>query len=174
MGNENPADVFTKHLAGADHVEHLLRLFGCEYRGGRAESAPQLRQTAGTRAEESLLTTLPGHRVLHDGRWWAATEGEYGLVPEAKPCPVNFLPHEMGAEMDELFPRAIACEAEEESEEDDDDLERFGIELGMNGSGTNKDLLHSDVNGRVKKSTKILMSPIGFVPTARLLRVHKT
>ena len=71
LGTENPADVFTKHLPGAGHVEHLLRLFGCEYRDGRAAAAPLLRQAPGTRAEEALLNTssineTPGRGTL---RW---------------------------------------------------------------------------------------------------------
>ena len=172
LGTENPADVFTKHLTSAGHVEHLMRLFGCEYRGGRAESAPQLRHTAGTRAEESLLTADPSSRVLHDGRWWNAVESEYGLVPEAKPCPVNTLPHETGDQLEDLFPRAIACAAEEESEEECDELERYGIDMGMTGSGTEKDLLrreNSDTDS-VKKSKAVSISPIGIVPTARMLR----
>lgn len=42
-GEENPADLFTKHLPSKDKVHQLVRLFGCEYRDGRAESAPLLR-----------------------------------------------------------------------------------------------------------------------------------
>ena len=43
-GTENPADLFTKHLTSAPVVEQLLRVFGCEYRDGRPEGAPQLRK----------------------------------------------------------------------------------------------------------------------------------
>ena len=42
-GEENPADLFTKHLPSRDKVHQLVRLFGCEYRSGRAASAPLLR-----------------------------------------------------------------------------------------------------------------------------------
>ncbi len=40
----NPADLLTKHSLTRDKLDYLVRLFGCEYIGGRAESAPQLRQ----------------------------------------------------------------------------------------------------------------------------------
>ena len=43
-GEENPADLFTKHLPSRDKVHSLVRLFGCEYRDGRAASAPLLRK----------------------------------------------------------------------------------------------------------------------------------
>ena len=43
-GDVNPADLFTKHLSSSDRVKMLVSLFGCEYRSGRATSAPLLRQ----------------------------------------------------------------------------------------------------------------------------------
>ncbi len=43
-GELNPADLFTKHIATKDKLAQLIRLFGCDLRGGRATSAPALRQ----------------------------------------------------------------------------------------------------------------------------------
>ena len=43
-GEENPADLYTKHLESRAKIEQLVNLFGGEFRGGRAEAAPQLRQ----------------------------------------------------------------------------------------------------------------------------------
>ena len=42
-GKNNPADLFTKHLPSKDKIHQLTALFGCEYREGRALTAPQLR-----------------------------------------------------------------------------------------------------------------------------------
>ena len=42
-GEENPADLFIKYLPSKDKVHSLVKLFGCEYRSGRAASAPLLR-----------------------------------------------------------------------------------------------------------------------------------
>ena len=42
-GEVNPADLFTKHLPSKDKIHQLTALFGCEYREGRALTAPQLR-----------------------------------------------------------------------------------------------------------------------------------
>ena len=54
-GTDNPGDLFTKHFTGAHKVEELMRLFGCTYRPGRAESAPTLRATVGTTKGEQML-----------------------------------------------------------------------------------------------------------------------
>ena len=43
-GLVNPADLFTKHLQSRERVDQLVKLFNCEYRDGRAASAPQLRK----------------------------------------------------------------------------------------------------------------------------------
>jgi hypothetical protein len=44
-GEVNPADIYTKHLPSRDKVTHLVGLMGCEFRDGRAESAPLTRTT---------------------------------------------------------------------------------------------------------------------------------
>jgi hypothetical protein len=43
-GEENPADVYTKHMPTREKLASLMRLYDCEYRDGRAESAPMLRR----------------------------------------------------------------------------------------------------------------------------------
>ena len=43
-GLVNPADLLTKHLTSRERVEQLIECFNCEYRGGRAVSAPELRK----------------------------------------------------------------------------------------------------------------------------------
>ena len=43
-GEQNPADLFTKHLESASKLNQLIGLFGCEFRGGRPEAAPQLKR----------------------------------------------------------------------------------------------------------------------------------
>ena len=63
-GEVNPADLFTKHLPSREKVHQLLGLFGCEYREGRAASAPLLRpmdgvcQQGGQLVEQSMLPTF--------------------------------------------------------------------------------------------------------------------
>ena len=43
-GEENPADLYTKHSESKAKIEQLVNLFGGEFRGGRAEAAPHLKQ----------------------------------------------------------------------------------------------------------------------------------
>ena len=43
-GDINPADLFTKHLASGEKIQQLLKLFGCEYRSGRAACAPHVKK----------------------------------------------------------------------------------------------------------------------------------
>ena len=42
-GEDNPADLFTKHLPCKDKYHSLVKLFGCECRDGRSLAAPLLR-----------------------------------------------------------------------------------------------------------------------------------
>ncbi len=44
-GEQNPADLFTKHMITRDKMAGLVRMLGCHYRGGRAETAPLTRTT---------------------------------------------------------------------------------------------------------------------------------
>ena len=42
-GEMNPADLFTKHLPRDEKVKSLIKLLDCEFRVGRAATAPKLR-----------------------------------------------------------------------------------------------------------------------------------
>ena len=44
LGEENPADLLTKHSISRHRLESLVTLSGCKYIGGRAESAPTVRE----------------------------------------------------------------------------------------------------------------------------------
>ncbi len=58
-GEENPADLFTKHLVSREKVNQLVRLLGCRYTEGRADSAPQ------TRRGNSDRVTMGGTELQH-------------------------------------------------------------------------------------------------------------
>ena len=49
-GEQNPADLLTKHSNSRQRLEDLVTLFGCRYMGGRAENAPQVRKGESDRA----------------------------------------------------------------------------------------------------------------------------
>ena len=71
-GEVTPADLFTKHLPRKDKVHQLLGLFGCEYRSGRAASAPLLRpdgsdgRQGGQPTKDDPLPTFSLEGELHD------------------------------------------------------------------------------------------------------------
>ena len=46
-GEENPADLFTKHLESEKKLMQFISLFNCQMRGGRAASAPLLKRDQG-------------------------------------------------------------------------------------------------------------------------------
>ena len=51
LGTDNPADVFTKHLASREKMLDLARLYDLEYRAGRPDASPELRREDRPRAE---------------------------------------------------------------------------------------------------------------------------
>ena len=48
-GEENPADLLTKHSSSQAKLEYLVRFFGCRYCDGRPSSAPMLRRGESTK-----------------------------------------------------------------------------------------------------------------------------
>ena len=148
-GEDNPADLFTKHLAVSDRIPKLLELFGCEYRGGRSQLAPALREGKGTETGELLMTTTPKPRWCdYDDEeaadmmdWYGrpfrralSSDGNSSLdVPEAYPIIAHLLPHQH-EQLAELFPQAVACPALAEARvEEDERLEKIGWRIGLKG-----------------------------------------
>ncbi len=133
-GEENPADLFTKHLTSRDRVHSLLELFGCEYRGGRPAAAPKIRAGVGTSKGEMLnLEVKDGNAIEVNGYKFPATEYEGVLVPEAHHCHPGVLPH-LHEDAVQRFPRAIACEPlGDEDPEENSFLEKRGRAVGMVG-----------------------------------------
>ncbi len=130
-GEENPADLFTKHLVCRDRILSLLQLFGCAYRDGRAATAPKVRADAGTSKGELLrLEAMGASLVEHDGHMFPTTEYDGERVVEALPSNSGILPHQH-EDMEERFPRARACEAlEDDDPAAHDGLEARGVRLG--------------------------------------------
>ena len=103
-GTANPADIFTKFSASRDKLIFLTGMFDCHFAGGRAESAPRLRKTTGTK------NVLAGE--LEDVEVRSADEGEVNNVEKVG------LPHLHydQATMDRTHP---VLEPDAEDEEDD-------------------------------------------------------
>jgi hypothetical protein len=75
LGEENPADLLTKHSLSRQRLEKLVELHGCKYLGGRAASAPQVR------AGESTRTTMASGG---GGLIGAAGDGTSGAAQTAR------------------------------------------------------------------------------------------
>ena len=145
-GTENPADLFTKYLTSAATVESLLKLFGCEYRDGRAATAPQLRSAPGTEAGESLLkldllranqaeVLEATGRIEVAGYMFPTVAWEGQQVVEAYSYPMTVLPHQMGRDMAKLFPQAVAAPALGDRDVGGEcELERRGLRVGKGSS----------------------------------------
>ena len=111
-GEVNPADLFTKHSPTRERLIGLTKLFELEFRGGRAASAPQTRESAGSKA--TLAEAL-------------AVDGGHGS--EGEPAPI--MPHRnrSGDELDQLYPPIEAVEAVDDDEIDNDALLEKGLKI---------------------------------------------
>ncbi len=111
-GEVNPADLFTKHSLTRERLMGLTKLFGLEFRGGRAASAPQTRVSASTKA------TLAEVMAVGNGH-------------ESKGEPDPIMPHlnYSKADLDEIHPPIEAVEAVDNDEPDDDALLNEGVKV---------------------------------------------
>jgi hypothetical protein len=121
-GLVNPADLFTKHLSSRDRVNQLVELFNCEYREGRATTAPLLRkdkpQTAECHATTADDSTNDRRNYLHNNhskckaskQASAASVSERDDVNNLSPThDPDVLPHNYAEEdRDKLFQVAVA------------------------------------------------------------------
>ncbi len=133
-GEVNPADLFTKHLASAERIDSLLRLFGCEYAPGRAEGAPELRRELDTRNQGILACDLVyavENPVKQDGRVYPGAWHDGSYIADAYLHPTEVLPHCLEGDLDDLFPKATAAPELEERQEEKDPMEERGTEIGQ-------------------------------------------
>ena len=131
-GEENPADLFTKHLTGQDRVKELLGMMGCEYRQGRAGAAPLLREGAGTSKGELLSVQQEAHedKILWDGHLFPVTVEDGQRVPEAYRSEAGLLPH-LHADVECRYPKAHAAgEVDDPDPPEHQGLEVRGDEIG--------------------------------------------
>ena len=129
-GEENPANLFTKHLVGQDRSHSLLTLFGCCYADGRPASVPQLMAGAGTSNGE-LLVLKGAAAVDWHGQLFAAVEHGGILLPEAYENQHGFLLHLHG-DHETRYPRAfVDHEPCDQEPEDSAVLEQRGVVLGQ-------------------------------------------
>ena len=128
-GEDNPADLFTKHLQSRDRIHSLLALFGCVYVGGRPALAPQLR--AGTGTTKGELLALAGRTIAWQGATFPAVEHDEEWLPEAFLSEPGVLPH-LHTDEGTRYPRAVV--RHHPGDEDpwcDNSLETRGVAIGQ-------------------------------------------
>ena len=121
-GEQNPADLLTKHSISREKLLSLVKLYDCEYREGRAESAPQLRKSVSNKG-----TMADGGDELGSLEPLAGAEEE---TVTSQPR----MPHlEMNAtDLDAQFPSMNAPEddgLEDLNKDEDDDLLKEGMQI---------------------------------------------
>ena len=93
LGEENPADLLTKHSSSQAKLEYLVTLFGCRYSDGRPSSAPMLRRGVSTKV--TMAQAAGDVRAVTGGnaqdfnhvppRWLQGTARPYATVLEESP-----------------------------------------------------------------------------------------
>jgi len=132
-GEMNPADLSTKHLLGEDKVKSLVKLLGFEFRGGRAATAPKLRDAEAGPTPELLAAEQEEYFIEHEGQEFPAVEYEGEFVVEAFVHEHDKLPH-LHRNLEKLFPKAVASAEEKEAEDVTPcGFERRGEQLGTAG-----------------------------------------
>ena len=97
-GLVNPADLFTKHLSTRERIEQLVTLFNCEYREGRAQSAPELRKTRPSSSSTSAAAAYAAY----------SEQEQSDVNCRSVAHDPDVLPHMYGeADMNDVFFRAI-------------------------------------------------------------------
>ena len=108
-GEVNPADLSTKHLSSRERVEALIKLFGCEYKQGRAETAPQLRRQNQDPVQAAYFHEEAKKSYTRD------EEEALDKIPMHDPA---VLPHEYALkDIEAMFPKAHAPDEEIETED---------------------------------------------------------
>ena len=113
-GEADSADLFSKHSCSRDKLEALVGLLGCQFRGGRAEAAPNMRQAEGTK------TTMAAKEQ--------PTEFDINNL-ETWDC----MPHLMTGVIEQMFPAAEVPAANSDADiinDEDDLLWRRGLAIG--------------------------------------------
>ena len=113
-GDVNPADIFTKHSLTRERLGKLTKLYNCQYRSGREESAPMMRTTAGNKVTMAEANGIMKHE----------SEGETRADDPDMPH-LRLDPHQLLAQYP---PLVVPDDLHGESDLEDDDNDGIIIE----------------------------------------------
>ena len=137
-GEENPSDLLTKHSLSREKLQSLVKLYDCEFRNGRAESAPKLRRSATgkvTMAQSEQLGNVVARRD-----WDPRRESDLlkGAQSQEETVATNDVPYWMPhntlttEQLDERFPAVQVPEddqLEDIMRDKDDKMLNYGREV---------------------------------------------
>ncbi len=143
-GEDNVADLFTKHLASRDRINYLMGLLGCAFVSGRPEAAPMMRRE---RLDRQTLGEAVGSDTRFPARKCGSMVEEFGVedpeledfvasLVDASDVPTGMLPHQV-PNLDAAHPKLVCQQCVEHEEFNDyndgqidgDFLERIGSEI---------------------------------------------
>ena len=114
-GECNPADLLTKHLPSREKLDQLVALYGCEFRGGRAASAPLLRKRKAEELPSMSEDEEPVAYVLEN-----LDMKRQVLVQEACTHDIARWPHlHSNDEIEKMFPLVRAADSIEQDLDDE-------------------------------------------------------
>jgi len=116
-GEDNPADVFTKHLPSREKVNQLVGLLGCRFDSGRPDASPEMRRERLTQTTlgQAMGETTTTCRQAFDGEFDEGVELVMQCVGEAGTAKQGVLPHLHTAdEITRLFPSMPLLEEDSE------------------------------------------------------------
>ncbi len=152
-GEMNPADLCTKYLPGFTKIQSLAELFGCQFRGGRAATAPKLKANGSTAPLLEVQSEKLTDSIEWQGFVYPALMVEGERLPEAYEHRHDMLPHEH-EHLDAYFPKAFACEGREELiDDEEDEMERRGREIGQR-AGWHRESVHVSTEDRNQSEDK--------------------
>ncbi len=105
-GEQNPADLLTKHSISRQRLEDLTRLYGCTFLEGRAASAPQVRKGKSDKVTMAQADSVIGS-ATHDGEPQEEDVGSTAIMP-------HLIHHD--DVLNELYP-TLAVPADEDMED---------------------------------------------------------
>ena len=94
-GDDNPADLFTKHLPARDKVNQLVQLLGCRFSEGRPEASPEMRRErmAQTTLGQAMAEVRPTCKQAFNGEDDEAVSYVMACIGEALAPRPGLLPH---------------------------------------------------------------------------------
>jgi len=148
-GDDNVADLCTKHLSSRDRISYLLNLLGCHYVDGRASCAPALRRDRLTKTtlREALDNNIEPMFPLKGRPEATMVRDSFGVeddelqsiiegIGDAPYTPTGLLPHQVRG-YDGLYPQLRPLEGDAEldlpdfmdAKIDGEFLERIGNQI---------------------------------------------